>query len=625
MKQKYLLIVIFLIASRAVAQPGTLDTTFGEEGKVLSTTLLGLPYAAQSIIVEKDGDILVGSGEGTAFLLKQFLNNGYPDSAFGNAGETRTKFENYLDAYIISVSVTNDNKIIAAGIGDGGLGSHNSDILLARYFENGKLDSSFGTNGKVIGNFNLIEIISCMKITNEGKILVAGYCEAGEDGKDNCFLAQFNSDGSVDTNFGDSGKVITDVDSFYQSYINSIAITPDGGIIAAGSAKYIPNFKQDQMLLAKYTADGKPDTGFGNNGLVFTNVGPDADYAYAVAIQNDGRIVVGGVANYFALDSAAMAVVRYNIDGSLDQSFNNTGFLSIFFGTDNAVAKALVIQPGGNFILGGSKGPDYSSPPNYAAADFALASVTKDGKIDSSFGSNGVVTTDFSGNQDGCYALALQADGKIIAVGGSVDPNLQIGYIALARYNNDLTKKQIIFAKIRRWWLHHNGIMWDNVPGIKNYAIQRSGDGAHWSTVYSTSVNHSPLFGNNSQLTINNSPLSIHNYYNDATPLPGDNYYRLQTTSIDGAVSYSNVLAINNNNAIKISPNPAKNILHVEGLPKDKKVRLSVVDLTGTVKLQTIANTVSLYDINIASLHPGNYLLKIENGSEVLTKQFLKE
>jgi uncharacterized delta-60 repeat protein len=361
------------------------------------------------------------------------------------------------------------------------------------------------------------------------------------------------------------------------------------------------------MLLAKYTADGKPDTGFGNNGLVFTNVGPDADYAYAVAIQNDGRIVVGGVANYFALDSAAMAVVRYNSDGSLDQSFNNTGFLSIFFGTDNAVAKALVIQPDGNYILGGSKSPDYTSPPNYAATDFALVSVTKDGKIDSSFGTYGIVTTDFSDGQDGCYALALQADGKILAAGGSVDPNLQISYIALARYNNGLSKKQILFAKIRRWWQHHNGIMWDNVPGIKNYAIQRSGDGAHWSTVYSAPINHSPLSGNN--------------YYNDATPLNGGNYYRLQTTSVTGAVNYSNVVAINNT-AIKISPNPAKNVLHIEGLPSTAKI--TVVDFMGNVKLKTTASNNS-YNLNISTLKPGNYLLKMDMNGEVVVRKFLKE
>ncbi|MBS1748030.1 MAG: T9SS type A sorting domain-containing protein, partial [Bacteroidetes bacterium] len=99
---------------------------------------------------------------------------------------------------------------------------------------------------------------------------------------------------------------------------------------------------------------------------------------------------------------------------------------------------------------------------------------------------------------------------------------------------------------------------------------------------------------------------------------------RLQTTSVTGAVNYSNVIAINNT-SIKISPNPAKNILHIEGLPKDKKVKLSVIDLTGKVKMKTIVNAVPLCNINIASLHPGNYLLKIENGSDVVTKQFLKE
>ncbi|MBS1745519.1 MAG: T9SS type A sorting domain-containing protein [Bacteroidetes bacterium] len=148
------------------------------------------------------------------------------------------------------------------------------------------------------------------------------------------------------------------------------------------------------------------------------------------------------------------------------------------------------------------------------------------------------------------------------------------------------------------------------MPGIKNYAIQRSGDGAHWSTVYSASINHSPLSGNN--------------YYNDPSPLPGTNYYCLQTTSVTGAVNYSNVIAINNT-AIKISPNPAKNVLHIEGLPKDKKVKLSVVDLAGMVKIQTIANSVPLYNINIASLHPGNYLLKIESSGDVVTKKFVKE
>ena len=159
--------------------------------------------------------------------------------------------------------------------------------------------------------------------------------------------------------------------------------------------------------------------------------------------------------------------------------------------------------------------------------------------------------------------------------------------------------------------------MWDNISGIKNYTIQRSGDGAHWSTVYKTHGN------SNTHSSISHSQLTIHNYYNDPSPLPGTNYYRLQTTSTDGAVQYSNILAITNNDAIKISPNPAKNILHIEGL--SSKARITVISFNGftAISQQLMAN--GSYNLNIASLQPGNYLLKIEMNGEVVTKKFLKE
>ncbi len=539
MKLTFTLIILCFSLELMAQKAGTPDTSFAGQGKLLSTTSLGLPYAAQSVVIKKDGAILVGSGEGTAFLLKQFLNNGIPDSSFGVAGEARTVFKNYLDAYTTSVNITNDNKIIAAGTGGGGIGTHNSDILLAKYLANGKTDSSFGKNGSVAIDLKLIEVINCMKITNQGKILVAGYCAAGDEKKDNCFLAQFNNDGSIDTNFGDSGKVVTDVGASYQSYINSIAVAPDGSIVTAGSAKYIPNSKQDQILLAKYTVDGKLETDFGTNGLVFTDVGSDADYGYAVALQNDKKIVVAGAANYLIQDSTAMVIVRYNNDGSLDKSFNNTGALPVFFGNDDAGARALSLQPNGDYIIGGVKFVDYTSPPNYAADDFALASVTKEGKIDSSFGTNGITTTDFSEFDDGCAALALQQDGKIIAAGGSTDVTNRITYITLARYNGFLTQKQIIVQKIKHYIQTHNA----------------------------------------RATTLNN---------------------------------------------VSVYPNPAQSILHIQGLLSNAK--LTVVDLSGRIAASSELRAVSgVYDLNIASLHAGNYLLKIETNGEVVTKQFVKE
>jgi hypothetical protein len=170
----------------------------------------------------------------------------------------------------------------------------------------------------------------------------------------------------------------------------------------------------------------------------------------------------------------------------------------------------------------------------------------------------------------------------------------------------------MIITKIRRWLQHHNGIQWNKLNDISNYIVQRSYDGIHFSQIARINSN------DNSALT-----------YEDPSPLNGTNYYRLQTTSINGAVNYSNALAVTNNE-IKISPNPATNSLHIEGLsstknlPAGRQVKLTVVDIAGNIKLQTVTNA-SSFNLNIASLKAGNYLLKIEINGEVVTKQFVKE
>ncbi|MBS1746565.1 MAG: T9SS type A sorting domain-containing protein, partial [Bacteroidetes bacterium] len=135
--------------------------------------------------------------------------------------------------------------------------------------------------------------------------------------------------------------------------------------------------------------------------------------------------------------------------------------------------------------------------------------------------------------------------------------------------------------------------------------------------------------------SINNSQFTINNYYEDPSPLSGANYYRLQTTSTDGAVAYSNMIMINSNeDAVRIYPNPAKNILHIEGLslnsknlPAGRQVKITVADFMGNIAIsqQLIANSPSSYSLNVASLKPGNYLMKIETGGEVVVRKFIKE
>ncbi|MEP6466112.1 MAG: T9SS type A sorting domain-containing protein [Parafilimonas sp.] len=324
--------------------------------------------------------------------------------------------------------------------------------------------------------------------------------------------------------------------------------------------------------------------------------------------QLDGKIVGGGqsLKNQFNTDFIYMAAARLNANGSIDSSFGNNGLQHIAFGKDPSDGRTVLLQDDGKIII---TGRTYDIDQTYS--HLALIRLNINGTFDSSFGNNGQTITEVEGFAVGNNAF-LESDGKIALAGisniGAIGGN---NYFLLARYNNNIeTKKQQIITKIRRWIQHRNGIVWDNAGSIKNYIVQRSGDGTNWSTVHS-------------QRSIVNSQLSTVSYYNDPTPLSGNNYYRLQTTSVNGTVNYSNVIAVTaDEDAIKISPNPATNNLHVEGLSSNTK--LTVLDFSGNVKLRAVANN-SSYNLNIASLITGNYLLKIEMNDAVVTKKFVKE
>ena len=205
---------------------------------------------------------------------------------------------------------------------------------------------------------------------------------------------------------------------------------------------------------------------------------------------------------------------------------------------------------------------------------------------------------------------AIQPNGNII-VGASVWPEYDEDFtrIGMVRFlgSNDKTPKYVRIKK----WLHRHGFTCDDFPGrnVSYYAVQRSSNGNNFTEI-------ARLFNRNNQQQFT---------YADAAPLTGDNYYRLAAVSADGAVAYSNVLAIpNNTTAIKIYPNPAKNNLQIEGLPATEKTKLVITDLNGVARMSAVANSNS-YNWNISSLKPGNYILRITTGSNVSTKKFLKE
>ncbi|MCI0529632.1 MAG: hypothetical protein L0Y56_19490, partial [Nitrospira sp.] len=194
--------------------------------------------------------------------------------------------------------------------------------------------------------------------------------------------------GDLDPTFGTGGKAITDFGGSDQA--SAIALQANGKIVVAGSSE-IDGFLD--FALARYNTDGSLDTSFGTAGKVTTDFGGSNGGAFAVALQQDGRIVAAGRTFIFFGLTSDFALARYNTDGSLDTSFGTAGKVTTDFGGNNDGVFAVALQADGKIVAVGS------SQIGIMNSDFALARYNPDGSLDSSFGSGGMVTTDFGGDE----------------------------------------------------------------------------------------------------------------------------------------------------------------------------------------------------------------------------------
>ena len=280
----------------------------------------------------------------------------------------------------------------------------------------GGLDKSFGSGGAVLTHFGASAVTHAVSVQPDGKIVVAGY-----SGYHGFVLARYMPSGALDPGFGMGGKVLARASSTYE-VAYAVAFQPDGKIVVAGSSD--ANGSTD-FALARYTKSGALDRGFGRGGKLLTDFGPSHDdVATAVALQPDGEIVVAGYSER-GLGATKFALARYTKSGAPDRGFGSAGKVLTSFGSSAYdTASAVAVQPDGKIVVAG-----YSLAN--ATGDFAVARYTKQGALDSSFGTGGTVLTDF-GLDDEPDAVALQPDGKIVVAGYS---NADGGSdFALARY-----------------------------------------------------------------------------------------------------------------------------------------------------------------------------------------------
>ncbi|HYM00812.1 MAG TPA: delta-60 repeat domain-containing protein [Blastocatellia bacterium] len=355
------------------------------------------------------------------------------DSTFGQQGKITTDFFGSDDG-AGAVALQNDGKIVVAG--NATSASTGLDFALARYNADGSLDLGFGSQGKVTTDFfGNTDLASSVAIQPDGKILAGGNAKTSFINTDFA-LARYNSDGSLDPTFGSGGKVTTDffggVDEVF-----AIALQSNGKIVLAGHANMV-NASGGDFALARYNSDGTLDATFNNTGKVTTDFFGDSDAAFDVAIDTNGRIVAAGQA-VAAGTGSDFAVVRYNADGSLDSTFNHTGKVTTDFSGAYDEALAMRIQSDGRIVAAGwtSRGQDFSFHPS---DDFALVRYNVDGSLDTSFGANGKVQTDFHSGTDRIVDLAIQTDGKLVGAGLTIGPSGDSSTtmdFGLARYNSD--------------------------------------------------------------------------------------------------------------------------------------------------------------------------------------------
>ncbi len=415
------LMILFFIAAFPLVQaqtaaPGDLDTTFGSGGKV--TTDFNFS-GANSVAVQADGKIVVaGSGEfGYRIALARYHANGSLDNSFGNGGRVVTSVGDRSAASGIAIQA--DGKIVIAVFSNGS--SSVGIFAVVRYENNGSLDTSFDGDGKVIidmGNFNVANDIV---IQPDGKIVVVGGSRVVGSSNYAFAVARLNSDGSLDASFDGDGRVITSLGSYSFTGAAAVALQTDGKIIAAGHSG--STHSTADFALVRYNADGSLDASFDGDGRVITAVSSSFDGAFAVAVQTDGKIVAAG-----NTQGNMMAVVRYNINGSLDTSFDGDGIV-LTPGFDDDYAASVVIQSNGKIVAAGTIDPN-----------FALVRYNPNGSLDTSFGGDGIVTTNFDEpgfpGYGGVRGLAIQPDGKIIAV-GNWGSDFEFSFFAVARYIGD--------------------------------------------------------------------------------------------------------------------------------------------------------------------------------------------
>jgi uncharacterized delta-60 repeat protein len=347
-------------------------------------TGFGSGASATAVAIQPDGKIIAGGAETfrgslpyrSSFALARYTSDGRLDTGFGTDGKVATRLGPHSESFITSLAVQADGTIVAAGPTSAG-------VAIARYKGDGSIDRNFGKGGKVeIGFGGHVQSqrgsspVGVVAIQQDGKIVASG------PGGDGFAVARYMPDGTPDSTFARGGTAQVGFGPTFEGSPTGVAVQGDGKVVAVG-------YNEDDFALARYNSNGKVDRGFASGGKTVTRIGQDSSdcsAAYAVTIQRDGKIVAAGnLETGFLLDLFALA--RYTVRGKLDQTFGSRGIVNTRLGRKRGGdARAIAVQRDGRIIAAGQSADESGSAGGPAA--FTLVRYLPNGKIDRSFGAS---------------------------------------------------------------------------------------------------------------------------------------------------------------------------------------------------------------------------------------------
>jgi len=405
--------------------PGALDTSFATNGKAI--TGIGADDYAEAMAVQPDGKLVVaghanmGGATGTDFVLVRYLRDGALDPSFGNAGKVSTDIEGGSDQ-AFAVALQADGKLVVAGSSD--VSPKGKSFALVRYNNDGSLDASFGTAGKVVTSFgSQSDTAYALVVQPDGKIVAGGHTNTALRGIDFA-LARYEANGTLDAGFGNNGQVITPIsDGNSRDSIYALALQTVGGevkIVAAGG--------EGDFVVTRYNANGSVDAGFAIGQRLDGAFGSVIGAARAVIVTPDHKIVVTGHVDH------DFAVLQLGEDGVVDPGFGGSGrVITKVSATNWDEAHAVVRQADGKLVVGG-----WVYAGNGSSGDFVVARYNTDGTLDAGFGTGGITITAVAPGTkaDEGRAMVLQSDARVptvrsILAGSANDANYDF---AVTRY-----------------------------------------------------------------------------------------------------------------------------------------------------------------------------------------------